>query len=105
MRVLDDPDRTLVTSDFVRLEVLPKPSFQGYQDQVDFYEEFFANARKIAISKSLLEQALRRRVSVWFERMRRRGSFPRTGLPISRAMRIFGLNSVALFPPGQHQHN
>jgi len=59
MQVLDDSDRTFVTSDFVRLEVLPKPSFQGYHDQVEFYEEFFANARKIAISKSLLQEALR----------------------------------------------
>jgi predicted nucleic acid-binding protein len=59
MRVLDDPDRVFVTSDFVRLEVLPKPSYHGFQDQVDFYEEFFANVRRIAISKKLLEEALK----------------------------------------------
>lgn len=59
MRVLDDPDRVFVTSDFVRLEVLPKPSYHGFQDQVDFYEEFFASVRRIAISKKLLEEALK----------------------------------------------
>jgi predicted nucleic acid-binding protein len=59
LRVLDDSDRTFVTSDFVRLEVLPKPSFQGYQEQVEFYEEFFANARTIPVSKALLQQAVR----------------------------------------------
>ena len=58
MRVLDDPGRVFVTSDFVRLEVLPKPSYHGFQDQVDFYKEFFANVRRIAISKKLLEEAL-----------------------------------------------
>jgi predicted nucleic acid-binding protein len=59
MRVLDDPDRVFVTSDFVRLEVIPKPSYHGFRDQVDFYEEFFASARRIAVSKRLLEQALK----------------------------------------------
>jgi hypothetical protein len=59
LRVLDDPDRTFVTSDFVRLEVLPKPSFHGYADQVEFYEEFFANARPVPVSKKLLQDALR----------------------------------------------
>jgi len=55
---LDDPDRTFVTSDFVRLEVMPKPWFHGFKDQVDFYEAFFASARKIPVSKRLLEDAL-----------------------------------------------
>jgi len=59
IRVLDDPVRVFVTSDFVRLEVVPKPSYHGFQDQVDFYEEFFSNVRRIAVSKKLLEEALR----------------------------------------------
>jgi predicted nucleic acid-binding protein len=59
LRVLDDPDRAFVTNDLVRLEVLPKPSFHGNHDQVEFYEEFFANARAVPISKRLLEEALR----------------------------------------------
>jgi len=36
MRVLDDPARALVVSDFLRLEVLPKPIFTRHQDEVDF---------------------------------------------------------------------
>jgi predicted nucleic acid-binding protein len=59
LRVLDDPSRSFVTSDFVRLEVLPKPSFHGYSHQVEFYEEFFAIARAVPISKRLLQDALR----------------------------------------------
>ncbi len=59
LRVLDDPDRVFVTSEFVRLEVVPKPRFHGFDDQVDFYEEFFSNARRVPVSKQLLEAALR----------------------------------------------
>jgi predicted nucleic acid-binding protein len=58
MRFLDDPDRVFVTSDFVRLEVIPKPRYHGFKDQVDFYETFFASARKIPVSKKLLESAI-----------------------------------------------
>ena len=59
MRFLDDPDRAFVTSDFVRLEVLPKPWYHGFKDQIDFYETFFSSARKIPVSKKLLENAIR----------------------------------------------
>jgi len=58
MRFLDDPDRTFVTSDFVRLEVMPKPWYHGFKDQVDFYEAFFSSARKVPVSKRLLENAI-----------------------------------------------
>jgi hypothetical protein len=37
---------------------MPKPSFHGFKDQVDFYEAFFSSARKIPVSKRLLEDAL-----------------------------------------------
>ncbi len=59
LRLLDEPQRVFVTSDLVRLEVVPKPSYHGYKDEVAFHEEFFANARRIAVSKQLLEEALR----------------------------------------------
>ena len=57
LRLLDDAGRTFVTSDLVRLEVVPKPSYHGFQDQVDFYEVFFASVRRIPVSKKLLEEA------------------------------------------------
>jgi predicted nucleic acid-binding protein len=41
----------------VRLEVIPKPRYHRFIDQVDFYEEFFANVRRVPISKKLLEEA------------------------------------------------
>lgn len=36
MEVLDDPDRELVISDFLKLEVLPKPKFHGLTREVEF---------------------------------------------------------------------
>jgi predicted nucleic acid-binding protein len=59
LRLLDDPNRSFVTSDFVRLEVVPKPSYHGFKDQVEFYETFFSTAHRVPVSKKLLEDALR----------------------------------------------
>ena len=36
MRVLEDPDRILVVSDYLRLEVLPKPTFQKREEEIQF---------------------------------------------------------------------
>jgi predicted nucleic acid-binding protein len=57
LRLLDDPGRIFVTSDFVRIEVMPKPWYHGYTDQVNFYEAFFSSARKIPVSRKILENA------------------------------------------------
>lgn len=59
LRLLDEPARQFVTSDLVRLEVLPKPAYHRFKDQVVFYEQFFANVRRVAVSKPLLAEALR----------------------------------------------
>jgi predicted nucleic acid-binding protein len=59
LRLLDDPERGFVTSEFVRLEVVPKPSYHGFKDQVEFYEAFFSSAHRTPVSKKLLEEALR----------------------------------------------
>ena len=44
MEVLDDPHRILVVSDYLRLEVLPKPSFHKRQDEVEFMSAVLDNA-------------------------------------------------------------
>lgn len=59
LRLLDEPKRVFVTSDLVRLEVLPKPTYHGFRNEVAFYEEFFTNVRRVPISKQLLEDAVR----------------------------------------------
>jgi predicted nucleic acid-binding protein len=41
MAVLDDPDRSFASSEFVRLEVLPKALFNKKSHEAEFYNEFF----------------------------------------------------------------
>jgi hypothetical protein len=45
LAVLDDPDRSFVASDLVKLEVLPMPTFFGHARTVSFYEEYFDERR------------------------------------------------------------
>lgn len=44
MKVLDDPHRILVVSDYLRLEVLPKPSFHKNHEEVEFMSAVLDNA-------------------------------------------------------------
>lgn len=61
LAVLYDPSRTFLTSDFVRLEVLPKPTYYRRTNEVAFYARFFrAAARSVAITRSLVSLALQR---------------------------------------------
>ncbi len=56
---LQDPEREFVTSDYVRLEVLPKPTCFNRQEEIEFYEAFFSlNTRTIPTSVALLELAM-----------------------------------------------
>jgi predicted nucleic acid-binding protein len=58
LALLDDPGRTFVTSDFVRLEIIPKATYNERSDEVSFYKAFFAIAKVQPISKKLVETAL-----------------------------------------------
>lgn len=42
--LIDDPDREFVVTDFLKLELLPKPTFHNEAEEVDFYKAFFSNA-------------------------------------------------------------
>ncbi len=56
---LADPGREYVTSDYVRLEVLPKATFHKRTAEVEFYNLFFTTTtRSIPTSEALLECAL-----------------------------------------------
>jgi predicted nucleic acid-binding protein len=41
IEILDDDQRSFASSDFVRLEVLPKPLFHKNSEEAAFYEAFF----------------------------------------------------------------
>jgi hypothetical protein len=59
MEVLDDPDRDILVSDFLRLEVLPKPIYQGNLEEVAFYEAVLnAAVENLGWREEVTEQAM-----------------------------------------------
>jgi predicted nucleic acid-binding protein len=60
MAVLDDSAREFASSEFVRLEVLPKAVYHRNAAEVKFYELFFSSVKHWArISETLIEDAYR----------------------------------------------
>jgi predicted nucleic acid-binding protein len=56
--VINDPERVFLASDFVRLEVLPKSLYFRQQDEVDFYETYFATVvEMVTVSPALVMHA------------------------------------------------
>jgi predicted nucleic acid-binding protein len=62
IEILDDIDREFVSSSFVKLEVLPKAVYNGFEEEVDFYNSFFDNdvAVWVSFSEELVEGANQR---------------------------------------------
>lgn len=61
LAILSDTNREFATSEFVRLEVLPKPTFQRRLIEIAFYNAFFAMATQSApITRTLVRLAMRR---------------------------------------------
>ncbi len=58
LSVLDDPERSLVVSDAVRLEAMPKARYHKQQEEVAFYEAVFSQAENIAWDGTALQNAL-----------------------------------------------
>lgn len=56
--VLYDPNREFIASDFLRLEVLPKPTFNKRQPSIAFCEKYFQNCQHyVETNKLLLDTA------------------------------------------------
>jgi predicted nucleic acid-binding protein len=56
---LNDPLREYVTSDYVKIELLPKCTFHKNYDEKQFYEEFFrSSTTHVPNSDELLELAI-----------------------------------------------
>jgi predicted nucleic acid-binding protein len=56
---IQDPNREFVTSEYVRLEVLPKAIWMHNDPEADFYNAFFAiNTRTVPTSAALLSLAM-----------------------------------------------
>jgi predicted nucleic acid-binding protein len=56
--ILDDPERALVISEYVRLETLPKPVFHRREEEVAFMEAIFTAAERVSSSESLVQNAV-----------------------------------------------
>ncbi len=56
--VLDDPGRTLVVSDYVRLEVLPKPTFHKRREEIEFMRSVLDQAENVPSSSELTGKSL-----------------------------------------------
>lgn len=44
LMIIDDSEREFIVSNYLRLEVMPKPRFHRRQDELEFMETFFENA-------------------------------------------------------------
>jgi predicted nucleic acid-binding protein len=67
LAILNAPDREFITNVFIRMEVLPKAVYFRRQDEVAFYETFFASAQFVPCSEALIAQAHREacRAGLW----------------------------------------
>jgi len=54
---LEDPERSFIGSDFLKMEVLPKALYYQRPAEVALYERFFSRARLISVSTALVTQA------------------------------------------------
>ena len=57
LAILEDPERSFVASDFLRMKVLPKAIYYQRPAEVALYERFFAQARLVSVSAVLVTQA------------------------------------------------
>ncbi|MBK8750357.1 MAG: type II toxin-antitoxin system VapC family toxin [Candidatus Competibacteraceae bacterium] len=57
--VLDDPKRRFVVSDFVRLEVLSKPTFHRQTAEIAFMELLLDFAEQVPTTPALIQRAIR----------------------------------------------
>lgn len=56
--VLDDPERRFVVSDFLRLELLPRPTFHRRASELAFMETILSAADSVPVSAALVARAL-----------------------------------------------
>ncbi len=56
--ILDDPERVFVTSEYIRMEVLPKALYYRQNQEVLLYERFFSRAAQVVpASASMMMRA------------------------------------------------
>lgn len=59
MEIIEDPDREFIVSDYLKLEVIPKPTFHGFHEEVQFMQTFIDSASLQVIgTPSITTQAI-----------------------------------------------
>jgi predicted nucleic acid-binding protein len=59
MEIIDDPDREFIVSDYLKLEVIPKPTFFQLYEEVQFMEDFIESASlEVKSTPSITTQAI-----------------------------------------------
>lgn len=56
--ILEDSEREFIGSDFLRLELQPKPTYHKRQFEVQFMKEFLDQTENIAISDKVTQKAI-----------------------------------------------
>lgn len=59
LKLLDDPKRNLVVSDFLRLEVLPKPIYHKRQEEIEFMKLVLDNAENLKTTENMALAAIK----------------------------------------------
>jgi len=59
MEIIDDPGREFIVSDYLKLEVIPKPTFFENHEEVQFMQAFIDNASwQVNATSSITTQAI-----------------------------------------------
>jgi predicted nucleic acid-binding protein len=59
MQIIDDPGREFIVSDYLKLEVIPKPTFFQHHEEVQFMEDFIESAAlRVESTPSITAQAI-----------------------------------------------
>lgn len=59
LKLLDDPERDLVVSDFLHLEVLPKPSYHKRKKEIEFMRSVLDRAENLKTTEDMVHEAIR----------------------------------------------
>lgn len=60
LALVNDPEREFVISSYLKLELLPQPTWHRRQAEIQFYEIYFAHAKHyVSATEELIEEALK----------------------------------------------
>jgi predicted nucleic acid-binding protein len=93
LAIIEESSRQLLTSEMIRLELLPKPLFFGQKEEVEFYEQIFLRCRCDKMDASLYSKA--------FVLARRSGLAAADALNIASAIRLNADEFVTLEKPSK----